>query len=330
MRIFLQYCSERKSFLIFCLWCALIGALLFFLYGLQFEAYWYGMALCGCGAVFWIGNDFSKYYRTHALWKRCADIHVLDLDLEQTTDDPDLQSIFVQIALEKNHLISAFEHKSMEQSDYFATWVHQVKLPVSAMRLMLANHDMNEKDWKQQIFSLERYLSMVLAYLRMTSESSDYIFREFALDPVVRKAIRMFSTQFIYKKIRLDFQETHLKVLSDEKWLQFVIEQILSNAVKYSPAGSMIRICSIGSDLIIEDEGCGISKSDLKRITEKGYTGENGRLNSSESSGLGLYLVYSIMRKLNHPITIESEPQKGTKVILHLQDDSFVRNEQEM
>lgn len=321
MKLFLEYCMHnRKAFFLF-FGCMLLFGMIFWLYGLEIEAYWYGCVLCLILFIVYLGKDFSIYYKSHHLWKQIDQFSLLQMDLSTTTQDQDLKAVFAKISEEVNELIAENEKQKEDLTDYFTMWIHQVKLPLSAMELMLANQDLSVSQWKQQVFSIERYLSMMLAYLRMKSDSSDFVIKEFDLDRIIRASIHTFSLQFIYKKIKLQFQETNLSVLSDEKWLQFVIEQILSNAIKYSPAGSTIEIYNRGQDLIIQDHGYGIEKSDLKRIMEKGFTGSNGRIDQGQSSGLGLYLVYSILKQLNHPISIESKPNQGTKVILHLENN---------
>ena len=150
---------------------------------------------------------------------------------------------------------------------------------------------------------------MVLAYLRMKSTDTDYVFKTCELDELVRQAIRKFSFEFIRKKIRIDFDVTREKVLTDEKWLVFVLEQLLSNAMKYTKQGS-IHIYGQDSTLYIEDSGIGIDPSDLPRVFEKGFTGLNGR-NDKQASGLGLYLCKSIMNKLSHDMEIQSQINKG-------------------
>ena len=137
----------------------------------------------------------------------------------------------------------------------------------------------------------------------------------------MRQAIRKFSFEFIRKKIRIDFDETNMKVLTDEKWLVFVLEQLLSNAMKYTNEGN-VHIYGYDSTLFIEDTGIGIDPSDLPRVFEKGFTGFNGR-SDKQASGLGLYLCKSIMNKLSHGIEIESQVNKGTKVILYLKHEDL-------
>ena len=163
----------------------------------------------------------------------------------------------------------------------------------------------------------EQYVEMVMAFLRLEDAPGDYVFREVALDEVLRQALRRFSAEFIDRRLRLDYTPTGLTVLTDEKWLCFVLEQLLSNALKYTREGSITVELAGERVLAIRDTGIGIAPEDLPRIFEKGYTGCNGRADK-RSTGIGLYLCRQIMEKLSHTIRIESEMGVGTKVYLGL------------
>ena len=160
---------------------------------------------------------------------------------------------------------------------------------------------------------------MVLQYLRLENMNSDLLIKRYALDDLVKQAIRKYSKSFIRKRLKLNYDSLNRWVLTDEKWLVFVLEQILSNAIKYTNAGEV----SIYMDpeepctLVIEDTGIGIEREDLPRVFEKGFTGYNGRLNK-KSTGIGLYLCLRILKKLSHTIRIESEVGKGTKIKIGL------------
>ena len=158
---------------------------------------------------------------------------------------------------------------------------------------------------------------MVLSYIRLGSNENDFVIKEYDLDNIVRQAIRKYAPLFIRKKINLDFQPTTYKVLTDEKWLVFVIEQLLSNAIKYTNKGKISIYPLENKKLVIEDTGIGISKEDIPRIFDKGFTGYNGRTDK-KATGLGLYLCKNILDKLSHKISIESEVGVKTKVILDL------------
>lgn len=151
----------------------------------------------------------------------------------------------------------------------------------------------------------------------MGSNKNDFVLKEYDLDNIIRQAVRKYAPLFIRKKISLDFQPTNYKVLTDEKWLVFVIEQLLSNAIKYTNKGKISIYSLENKKLVIEDTGIGISKEDIPRIFDKGFTGYNGRTDK-KATGLGLYLCKNILDKLSHKISIESEVGVKTKVILDL------------
>lgn len=180
------------------------------------------------------------------------------------------------------------------------------------------------RDYQQIIASYERQfqeeqIKMALQYLRMEKMTSDLVFTRCDLDALIRQAVRKYAPLFIRRKIILSYEPVHCEVLTDEKWLVFVLEQILSNALKYTKSGSIHIYLSPDAPktLVIEDTGIGIAPEDLPRIFEKGYTGCNGRADK-RSTGIGLYLCRQIMEKLSHTIRIESEMGVGTKVYLGL------------
>ena len=206
----------------------------------------------------------------------------------------------------------AYRNQQREMEEYYALWVHQIKTPISAMRLLLQREEQKQTedetvgmeksvlyDMQQELFWINQYINMALQYQRMNSGMNDLVLEMVSADQVVRTAIRRFAPIMIRKKIAIHYEECQEMVLSDEKWLEFVVEQILSNAIKYSG----------------ENQGIGIRKEDLPRIFEKGYTGYNGRADKT-STGIGLYLCREITKKLGHGIMITSEIGKGTDVTI--------------
>ena len=199
-------------------------------------------------------------------------------------------------------------------------WTHQIKTPIAAMRLLLQEEDTPfSREMQSELFQTEQYVQMALQYLRMEKMTSDLVFARYDLDALIRQAVRKYAPLFIRRKIILSYEPVHCEVLTDEKWLVFVLEQILSNALKYTKSGSIhiYLLPDAPKTLVIEDTGIGIAPEDLPRIFEKGYTGCNGRADK-RSTGIGLYLCRQIMEKLSHTIRIESEMGVGTKVYLGL------------
>lgn len=210
-----------------------------------------------------------------------------------------------------------------EMEEYYTMWVHQIKTPIAAMKLLLqeksGEFDLSYE--KAQLFRIEQYAEMALQYMRLGSQSTDFVIKKVNLHKVVKEAVHKYAGMFIQKKIKLDFKEFDSMVISDGKWLGFVIEQILSNAVKYTNKGIVSIYCKNSDSqviLFIEDTGIGINSADLPRICEKGYTGYNGheKYNGKFSTGIGLYMCSKIIKKLSHKMEIESEEGKGTKVKL--------------
>lgn len=184
------------------------------------------------------------------------------------------------------------------------------------------------RELRMELFRIERYVEMVLTYLRVEDMSSDLSFDLCDLDQIIRQSLKKYSQMFILKKIHLEYQSVHQTILTDEKWLQFVLEQLLSNAVKYCKKEGNIRIYGEKRNgrnmLVIEDDGIGIQAEDLPRVFEKGFTGFNGRT-EKKSTGIGLYLCKTVFDRLRHSIRLESEPGSGTKVFL-----DFYREELEV
>lgn len=210
------------------------------------------------------------------------------------------------------------DNKQKDLVDYFTQWTHQIKTPIAAMRLLLQSEQKEQTaELELELIKIEQYVEFVLQYLRLESMSNDLVFKKYELDDIIKQAIRKNAKMFIRKKISLNYSDVNLTVLTDEKWLLFVIEQILSNALKYTKEGS-ISIYRKNKRLIIEDTGIGIQAEDLPRVFEKGFTGFNGRA-FKQSTGIGLYLCKQILTKLSHDITIESEVGVGTKVMIDLE-----------
>lgn len=208
--------------------------------------------------------------------------------------------------------------KRADLLDYYTLWVHQIKTPIAAMRLLLQGEPHPAgRELTAELFRIEQYADMALQYLRLDSESSDFVFRSCALDEIVRQAVRKYAPLFIRSQVGLVYDGLDETVLTDSKWLGFVIEQLLSNALKYTPRGTVTISQDGPKTLVIADTGIGIAPEDLPRICEKGFTGYNGRT-GQKSTGIGLYLCSRVLKKLGHGFSIASEPGKGTRVTIDL------------
>ncbi|MCD8311328.1 MAG: sensor histidine kinase [Firmicutes bacterium] len=215
--------------------------------------------------------------------------------------------------------ISELKHKSDERTDYYSVWTHQIKTPISSMRLSLGGADSEtNRRLSYDLHRIESYVDMAMTYLRLDSDSTDFAFGEYDIDEMIKGAVRRLSGEFVYRRIRLEYLPLGYRALTDEKWLSFVIEQILSNALKYTKEGGSVAIYKEDDmTLFIRDTGIGISPEDLPRIFERGFTGYNGR-EDKKASGIGLYLCRRICGALGHKITVSSEVGVGTTVMLDL------------
>lgn len=202
--------------------------------------------------------------------------------------------------------------------EYYTVWAHQIKTPIASMRLQIQSEDTESaRKLMGDLNRIESYVEMVLTFLRLDSNSTDYLIKEYDLDEIIRPAIRKFSREFILKKLKLEYEPIEFKTITDSKWLSFIIEQVISNAVKYTSEGYVRIYMSEPGILCIEDTGVGISEEDLPRIFENGYTGFNGR-EDKRASGIGLYLCKRISDNLGHKIYAESKVGEGTKIFLDM------------
>lgn len=211
-----------------------------------------------------------------------------------------------------------------DYEEFITSWVHQIKTPISVSRLLIENNMGNaNKDTllslEEEIDKIDNDIEQFLYYSKLDDFSKDYLINEVNIDRIVKDAVKKQAKIFINKRISIDINNTDLMITSDRKWLSFILDQILSNALKYTSPEGRIKIYGVREDkvqkLILEDNGIGIKLEDLDRVFEKGFTGYNGRENS-KSTGFGLYLSKQLARKLGHDIVIESIHGEYTKVTI--------------
>ncbi len=325
MRTFYAYLKLRWTSLLYGALCFLIILTVFFLCYLPMEPVLYALGICVCIGFLRGMISFVRFAKKHQLLCRLrGEVQDTVEHLPRTRNllEQDYQVLLSDVLAAKNDLSSAASSRSKAMLDYYTMWVHQVKTPIAAMQLILQESDTPEYlELRSELFKIQQYVEMVLCYLRLEG-GSDFHFRTCDLDRVLRSAIHTYAGQFIRKKLRLVYQGVNEQVLTDDKWLQFVIEQLLSNALKYTKKGS-VTICMEGRGLlVIRDTGIGIAPEDLPRIFERGFTGLNGR-SDQRSTGIGLYLCRRIMDQLGHVISIQSESGKGTAVFLDLRRKSL-------
>lgn len=322
MRYFFTYLKDRSKKLIPFLIFFSVFFISFLLYDIDLRAVVYPFFVCiFLYAVYVALFDFRKAKKRHDTLMFISentgalpDALVKPLD----ADEEDLINV-INSLLEDIKTIKTDYFKSLNDTmEYYTVWAHQIKTPISAMRLTLQNEDSElSRKLMLDLLHIDQYADMVMTYLRTTDGANDYVIKEFDLENVTREAAKKFSGEFIARKLRLVYDiPGGIKVLSDEKWLMFVIEQVLSNALKYTKEGYIKMSVEKPLTLVISDTGIGISRSDLPRVFEKGYTGCNGRTDK-KASGIGLYLCARILKNLGHGIKAESD-ERGTSVKIDL------------
>ena len=236
-----------------------------------------------------------------------------------TSAEEDYQKMIGFLGKELENQTARTAGERQDMLDYYTAWVHQIKTPIAVMRLQLSEDTPEHHALSAELTRIERYVDMVLQYVRIDSGSTDLVIRECKLDVPIREALRKQAEQFIGKRLALRYEPTDATVITDQKWLVFILDQILSNAVKYTSAGSVTVLFREGI-LTVSDTGAGIAPEDLPRIFEKGYTGMNGRL-GQKSSGFGLYLAKKAADMLSISISAESTPGEGSTFSLDFRQD---------
>lgn len=325
MKTFLAYISGYRRMVILAAAYLLIFATVLYAAEVPSETVLYAGALCLAFTAVYALVGFYRYYkRVSALKRTLSELPetLESLPMPQNESERLYTQMLQKTYAEYEH--AALEHRRREADmrNYYTMWVHQIKTPISALRLLIQS-GARSAELQNEIFHIEQYVEMALNYQRLFCGSSDLVITRRSLDSAVRTSIRKYSKQFIMKRLKLEYEPGDITVLTDEKWLCFVIEQVLSNSLKYTSAGE-IKICTVGRTLMISDTGIGIAAEDLPRIFDCSYTGYNGRA-EKRSSGIGLYLCSEVCRRLGHGISITSEVGKGTCVSITFNEaDIFI------
>lgn len=221
------------------------------------------------------------------------------------------------------NLRNDFLAKEKELQEYFLIWIHQIKTPITAGKLICDSDIENEnvKNIKKELIYIEDYTNMALSYLKMANHNTDMDISLVNLDDIINPLIKKYAILFISNNIKLEYEKLNVKVITDSKWCMVVIEQLLSNAIKYTKNGIVsITFNEKENYLEIKDNGIGIKDSDLPKIFDKGYSGFNGRQNQ-KSTGIGLFLVKQILDKLGQKVKLESKLGEGTSVKVYFNID---------
>lgn len=335
MKFAFRYLMDHRKLIGIQLLFAGIFAAAFYLYHLPAAAVLYPIWICFLLGCVFLGCSVYQADKKHKSLTALLSLHgnVIENGLREggSIEERDYQQIIRKLCQEMEASEAQFGEAYEEMMDYFTMWVHQIKTPIASMRLHLDGEDSQlSRKLKSDLLHIEQYVEMVLTYFRMKSASTDYVLCTVPLDKILRENIRKLRGDFIYKKLSLEYEPITETVVSDEKWLSFVIEQILSNALKYTRQGVVSITLENPQILCIRDTGIGIAPEDIPRIFEKGYTGRNGR-RDKRASGIGLYLCRQICGRLGIGLTIHSKVDAGTEVRLDLGSSyKIVRSEKEM
>ena len=235
-----------------------------------------------------------------------------------------LYDVLDEVNKNEHDLISKLKKRQDDFKEYIELWIHEVKLPLASLTLM----NRKDKSTLRVLKELEDYVEQILYYVRCENANNDYLIKEWDLDTIIKNVALRNKDDLLALNIDFKVDNCNLKVLTDSKWLEFIINQIVSNSIKYKQEkDALIEI--IGKDykdyitITIYDNGKGISKSDLPRVFNKTFTGTNGRSASSKSTGMGLYLCRELCNKLGHKIEIDSKKDEYTKVTITIYKKDF-------
>ena len=264
------------------------------------------------GGVFLFANlDMQYFILSLEIILFCMFIFLIKEWINYVKEENILQEM-ENIQIENKALRNKMIEERNDLEEYFLLWIHQIKTPITVCNLILGKPDADYR-LKEQIFYIEDYTNMAMNYLKLKTRASDMDICEADLDSIISGVIKKYSIIFIEKKIKLNYKKTEAKVVSDTKWLSILLEQVISNALKYTKSGEITILYDKKTNkLTVKDTGIGIPSSDIKKIFDRGYSGFNGRLNE-KSSGLGLYMVGKIALLLGITIEVESEVNIGSE-----------------
>ncbi len=266
-------------------------------------------------------------YNHKKVWYQQLESYQEDLSKElhgaRNNEQKYIQNKINNISLEYRSELTDLYQNQKDQREYTESWVHDIKVPLAALKLS-QDDTLDKKLIDEEIDQIDYLVDQALYFARLNNFSNDYLIQEQDLNEIVKSCIRTNKRLFISKRIGINLDINDKKVLTDEKWLSFIINQIISNSLKYTDQGGKISVFTKTADnnieLHIQDDGIGIASQDISRIFNKGFTGSNGRKSGSKSTGMGLYLVKKMTDKLGHDIAVNSESGKGTETVITFLD----------
>ena len=314
----LSYLKYRLTLIFFFFLAAALTLLVQFLVNQSMVYAWYTVGLMGFFLVLILFIGGIRYMRhMRILEGLSATLYHASRELPEPINalEADYVRCLQELGSAYDTIKKQLDTARNDSLEYYTLWVHQIKTPIAGLSLVLQNMDGDTAGViKQELFKIEQYADLALRYVKLTDISSDLVIERCFLEDIVSASVKKYAILFVYQKLSLDMVPTDKKVMSDKRWLGFILEQILSNAIKYTYTGG-VKIYLQNEKLVIEDTGIGIRAEDLPRIFMKGYTGCNGRLDN-RASGIGLYLAKKAADALGITITVDSKVGMGTKVTL--------------
>lgn len=312
LKFFKSWLVSRASFILYLFICLGLTCLFSYVFDRNGELILYYLSLLLIVALIYLGFDYRRDYKKYRQLVEGRQVNLVGLSPSEGLLLEQLEE-----ARQAYQALQAIERGKSEQlMDYFTLWAHQIKIPLTASKLLIQELP-DKHGLDQELFKLEQYADLAMNYLRLENFHDDLLLVREDLQSLVRQAVKKYALFFIQKKLSLDLAEFDYPVVTDKKWLAIILEQVLSNSLKYTQEGG-IAIYLEGDELVIADTGIGIQASDLNRVFERGFSGFNGRV-SQQSSGLGLYLSKTIADRLGHRLTLTSQLGQGTQVRLGLQ-----------
>ena len=290
MKLFLDYMKSQSVILFGYLLACIVFITIFVLATIEIEYVFLGIEILGFILIIYLIVHWFQYQKSS-----------------------DIKDENERLLNENKNLKSEMLNQKDDLNAYFLMWLHQIKTPMTVSKLLLEKPDeTTNTKLKMQLMYIEQYINMAMNYLKMIDYSTDMDITEVNLDDIIKNLLKKYSLLFIHNHISLEYQSNLTYVVSDSQWLTILIEQILSNALKYTENGKIaIQYLEDKHALEIRDTGIGIRSEDIPKIFDRGYSGFNGRMNE-KSSGLGLYLARKISERLNIQIEVESKLSKGS------------------
>ena len=226
--------------------------------------------------------------------------------------------------------VNKYKYMTEDYKEYIELWIHEIKIPISASKMVIENNkNAITKSIDEELDKVENYIEQALFYARSNTVEKDYYIRKVVLKEIVNESIKKNKSSLIQEKISIDIHDLDIEVNTDNKWIVFILNQIIQNSIKYrKKENSVIEIyANQGKEnviLYIKDNGIGIKQGEITRVFEKGFTGTNGRLSNKKSTGIGLYLCKKLCNKLGIGIELNSVQNEGTEVKLVFPKDSYI------